>query len=228
MILNRSGTVGEFFGHDVFWAKNAADLVDRSELTVVSVRSQDWQGLEFDSRGKLVISVIVGVPLRALPPRSQRALPNAAAELRPSYAPWLAGTGTSEADRRDAVHLLSAIGTCEAVASEHHLNLMTATVGAGHAYSALMAKALIDFLVESGVHRSIAGRAAEGMIGGASPSPLIAGKMVEVAQTVQRFIDYHGTTAAGLQAALTGGFDDAVKGGFRAGTKRAKQMSQGF
>lgn len=226
VILNRAGTAGTFPGHDVGWATGPADLVDQSDLIVVSVRPQDWPGLALDARGKPVISVMAGVPLRALPPRTLRALPNAAAELRQSYTPWFAGEGVTGADRSTAVDLLSAIGTCEALDSEHHLDLMTATVGAGPAYTALLARALIAFLVGEGVERPVAERAAEGMVCGAGP--LMAGKMCDVAQTVQRFIDYDGTTAAGLRAAMAEGFETAAKAGFRAGTARAKEMAAGF
>lgn len=226
IILNRKGTVGRFFGHQVKWANSVADLVEQSDMIVVSVRPQDWQALGLNSQGKLVISVMAGVPLRALPRRCLRALPNAAAELRQSYTPWFAGEDISEADRRDAVNVLSAIGSCEAVDSEHQLDLMTATVGAGPAYLALMARAFIEFLVESGVQRSVAEHAAEGMICGSAP--LLAGKMHDVTQTVQVFIDYKGTTAAGLNTAMAQGFEAALKAGFQAATDRAKEMSDGF
>lgn len=226
VILNRAGTSGDFFGRKVTWAQNVADLVDRSDLIVVSVRPQDWPALALDAKGKLVVSVMAGVPLRALPARSIRFLPNAAAELRHSYTPWFASEHTSEADRAVAVRALSAIGTCERLESEHHLDLMTATVGAGPAYPALMARALIDFLTASGVGRAIAERAAEGMICGASP--LLAGKTAEVEKTLQLFIDYKGTTAAGLNKAISGGFETALKAAFQAGTDRAKDMSSAY
>ena len=61
-----------------------------------------------------------------------------------------------------------------------------------------------------------------------SASPLMAGKMDEVAQTVQRFIDYNGTTAAGLHATMSTGFEAALEAGFRAASERARKMSAGF
>ena len=45
----------------------------------------------------------------------------------------------TEADRADALRILSAIGTCEELQAEHHLDLMTATVGAGPATRTLPA-----------------------------------------------------------------------------------------
>lgn len=226
VILNRAGRPGPFFGHAVGWATSAADLVARSSIIVISVRPQDWAALQLDAKGKAVISVMAGVPLRALPPRCIRALPNAAAELRQSYTPWFAGPDTTEADRHSATKLLSAIGTCEELQSEDHLDLMTATVGAGPAYPALLANVMIEFLTEAGIELAVAERAADGMMTGAGL--LLAGKMQDISQTVQRFIDYNGTTAAGLKAVQSGGFERALKDGFRAATQRAKQMGDGF
>lgn len=222
VILNRSGTAGDFHGHDVIWARSAADLVSRVEVIVVSVRPQDWPALALEARGKLVISVMAGVPLRALPPRSLRALPNAAAELRQAYTPWFAGPDITEADRQTAVQILSAIGQCGALAQEDHLDLMTATVGAGPAYLALMARVMVAFLVKGGVDQGIAERATEGMICGAAP--LLVGQIDQADQMVQRFIDYQGTTAAGLNTTIAAGFETALKAGFGAATDRARQM----
>lgn len=223
VLLNRAGEPGEFFGYAVDWARNVADLVSRVEVIVVSVRPQDWQGLQLDAKGKLVISVMAGVPLRSLPPRTLRALPNAAAELRRSYTPWIAGSGVTAADRALAVDLLQAIGSCEALESEDQLDLMTATVGAGPAYLALMARAMIGFLHANGLPEAVAERATEAMI--CDSAPLLAGKLSQVEQTLQLFLDYKGTTAAGLTTAMAEGAETALQSGFAAATARAKAMA---
>ena len=224
-ILNRTGTTGAYFGHAVQWAAHAADLVNRCDVIVVSVKPQDWPGLALQAQGRLVISVMAGVRLRALPPRSLRALPNAAAELRRSYTPWFAGPDLTGADKQAAVTLLSAIGTCEELQTEDHLDLMTATTGAGPAYPALMAQAIIGYLVENGVTPGIAPNAAEAVLCGATP--LRAGKMGDAANLVQRFIDHDGTTVAGLRMAIAQGFETALKAGLAAAAARARAMSEG-
>ena len=226
VILNRQGSVGSFYDHAVTWATSVSDLVAQADVVVVSVRPQDWRALALDAQGKLVISVMAGVPLRVLPQRCLRALPNAAAELRQSYTPWFAGAGVNAQDNRDSVAILSAIGQCAAVESEFQLDLMTATVGAGPAYAALMARAMLAFLLENGVSRSIAEQATEGMICGAAP--LLAGKIGQASEMVQRFIEYQGTTAAGLNTAVARGVEDGLKAAFAAATAKAKAMSDGF
>ena len=226
VILTRSGQPGDYGGHTVTWAATLADLVALTDVIVLSIRPQDWPALGLTAPDKLVISVMAGVPLRALPPRTVRALPNAAAELRQSYTPWFASPDCSATDRTLAETILSAIGTCEALANENQLDLMTATSGAGPAYSALMARAVIGFLVQNGLPPATAHRAAEAMICGAAP--LMAGKMAEVDALVQVFIDYKGTTAAGLQTALDQGFETALQQGLAAATARAKAMADGL
>lgn len=223
VILTRGGKAGSFGGHRVTWAADMADLVARSDVIVLSVRPQDWRGLGLQASGKLVISVMAGVPLRSLPPRTIRALPNAAAELRQSYTPWFAGPECSAEDKALSVSLLSAIGSCDGVDNEDQIDLLTATSGAGPAYSALMARGIVGFLQESGLRADIAQRAAEAMICGSAG--LLAGKMHEVDAMVQVFIDYQGTTAAGLTTAQEQGFEVALKRGLGAATARAKAMS---
>ena len=75
----RSGQPGDYGGHTVTWGATLADLAALSDVIVLSIRPQDWPALGLTAPDKLVISVMAGVPLRALPPRTIRALPNAAA-----------------------------------------------------------------------------------------------------------------------------------------------------
>lgn len=223
-ILTRSGHPGNFFGHEVSWAIDVPDLVRRCDVIVISVRPQDWPGLHLQAEGKLVISVMAGVPLTALPPRTIRALPNAAAELGQSFTPWLASATCSDQDRSWAQDILSSIGTCAELDSEHQIDLMTATVGAGPAYLALMARALIGFLEAEGMEKTLAEKAADGMICGAAP--LLTGKMAAVDSTLRTFLAYNGTTAAGLKAAMAEGFETALNAGFSAGVDRARVMGR--
>ena len=80
VILNRSGARADYFGHRVSWAADVADLVARSEVVVVSVRPQDWPGLDLRAGGRLVISFMAGAS--AIRPSSSRA----AAQTVPSTA----------------------------------------------------------------------------------------------------------------------------------------------
>lgn len=223
VILKRGGGAGDYFGHAVSWAKDVADLVARADLIVVSVRPQDWPGLALDARGKLVVSFMAGVALADLPPRTIRAMPNAAAEIRAGYTPWVAGPGVTEADRATVRNILAAIGREDALEAEAHLDLMTALSGAGPAYPALMARVMLDFLRAEGVAGLIAERAVEAVI--CDAAGLLRGRMDQAGALVQSFVDYAGTTAAGLQTAKEHGFSAAITAALAAATARAREMA---
>ncbi|RDD69690.1 pyrroline-5-carboxylate reductase family protein, partial [Paracoccus versutus] len=47
VLLNRSGPQTNYHGHaNVAWARDAAELVAQSDVIVVSVRPEDWPGLD--------------------------------------------------------------------------------------------------------------------------------------------------------------------------------------
>ena len=225
VILNRSGARADYFGHRVSWAADVADLVARSEVVVVSVRPQDWPGLDLRAGGRLVISFMAGVGMAALAVaggRVVRAMPNAAAEIGASYTPWLAGPGVTAADRAAVAAVLGAIGPEEELLDEDQIELMTALSGAGPAYPALMASAMLRFLTARGVAADVAARAVEGTV--CAAARLLEGRMAEAPALVQTFIDYRGTTCAGLQAAEAAGFSAALETALEAATQKARQM----
>ena len=119
-LLNRSGPPSDYHGYsDVFWAKDVPELVQRSEIIVLSVRPQDWRGLQLAAPGKLVLSFMAGVPcaeLQRCGGRIVRAMPNAAAEIGRSWTPWWADDDVTETDRQQVVAILSAIGTADEIA----------------------------------------------------------------------------------------------------------------
>ena len=225
IILRRDGRPGDYFGHAVSWARDAADLAERADVVVVSVRPEDWPALALDARGKLVISMMAGVPLSALGPRSIRAMPNAAAEICAGYTPWIAGPAANPEDKALAREILSVIGGEDELAEEDQLDLMTALSGAGPAYPALMAVAMMKFLRAAGLPHEIAERAAEAVI--CDAAQLLKGKMHEAPALVQAFIDYAGTTAAGLNKAEETGFSRAISHALEAATERAREMRAG-
>ncbi|MTH79060.1 pyrroline-5-carboxylate reductase family protein [Paracoccus aestuariivivens] len=221
-ILNRSGPRPDYFGHDVYWAKDCGDLVDRSEIVIVSVRPQDWADLGLDPKDRLVISVMAGVPISAITPRTIRAIPNAAAEIRKSYSPWVAGPDVTRQDRQTVGRILGAIGNADELTDEAQLDLMTALPGAGPAYPALLAVAMIRFLEDRDVPKPVAERATQAVI--CEAAQLLSGRMPEVGDIVQAYLDYNGTTAAGLREAERAGFSRAITAGLKAATERARSI----
>lgn len=212
VVLNRSGRRPEYFGHgDVVWAGNVPELVDRSEIVVISVRPEDWPQLDLRAPGRLVVSFMAKVGMSGLSScrgRIVRAMPNAMAETGESYTPWFAAPDVSAADKDRIRQILTCIGTSDELDSEDHLDLMTALPGSGSAYPALMAAAMLDYARSKGLAEHIARRAVEATVCGGAR--MLAGRIETAREMVGVYMDYAGITAAGLNAAETAGFTRAV------------------
>lgn len=212
---------------DCTWTRDNRDLVERSDVVILCVRPGDWSTIQVDAAGKLVISVMAGVTVedirrRAGSTRVARALPNAAAEIGYSYTPYF--RASSEPQDGDIVSaLFRSCGEVDAVASEEHIDYFTAMSGSGAAFPALLADAMMNDAIGRGVASDVARRAAQQVIVG-------AGRLQEhngasPAETVQSFVDYAGTTAAGIIAMRENGFDSAISAGLEAAFRKARALS---
>lgn len=211
------------------WTKDNGELVGRSDVVVLSVRPEQFQGVRVAARGKLVVSVMAGVPARTIAERTGaeqviRAIPNAAAAIRRSFTPWYATPLVSTASKRLVQTLFEACGEAAEVPLEAHIDYCVGMTGSGAAFPALLAQAMIAHAVACGLPRDFAERAAKGVVAGASQ--LLAGEQGgHPAQIVQAMIDYRGTTAAALQAMIDRGFTDSVAAGLEAAAAKAAAMA---
>lgn len=229
-LSSRSDRRGPFEAPGVCWTKDNDELVDRSDVIVLSVRPQQFPAVEIDARGKLVVSVMAGVPAAAIAARTHanrviRAMPNAAASLRKSFTPWFATAMATEGDKALAQQLLSACGEAEAVPLESHVDYCVGLTGSGAAFPALLAQAMIDAAVSQGLSPSFARRAAISVV--ADASQLLRADGADPAQIVQEMIDYRGTTAAALTTMRARGFGDATRSGLEAAALKAAEMTAG-
>ena len=227
VLLNRSGSrPSDLAGPGVAWAASPADLVAQSEAVVVSVRPEDFLGLRLRASGRLVISFMAGVPLAVLERdtggRIVRAMPNASAERRASYTPWLAGAGVSEADRAFVRRLLARIGREDEVASEVQLDILTGLSGSGAAYPALMAEAMLMQARALGLPEQVAIRAVEAAV--CNGAEMLRGRVETAGTLLAAYRDYRGTTAAGLETAEAMGFSAAIAAALRAAAGKAARM----
>jgi pyrroline-5-carboxylate reductase len=207
------------------WTKDNGELVERSDVVVLSVRPE-----QFQAHGKLVISVMAGVPARVIAERTRadevvRALPNAAAAIRRSFTPWYANPLVSAANRQLVQALFEACGEAAEVPLEAHIDYCVGMTGSGAAFPALLAQAMIAHAVAQGLPAAFAERAAKGVVAGASQ--LLAGENGDPAQIVQAMLDYRGTTAAALQTMMDRGFTGAVAAGLEAAAAKAAAMASG-
>jgi pyrroline-5-carboxylate reductase len=194
------------------------------------VRPEQFQGVHIAAHGKLVISVMAGVPARAIAERTGadevvRALPNAAAAIRRSFTPWYATAPVSAENKQLVQALFEACGEAAEVPLEAHIDYCVGMTGSGAAFPALLAQSMIAHAVAQGLPPAFAKRAAKGVVAGASQ--LLAGENGDPAQIVQAMIDYRGTTAAALQAMMDRGFTGSVAAGLEAAAAKAAAMASG-
>ena len=202
------------------------ELVELADVVVLSVRPLDLESVAIDARGKLVISLLAMTPAHTVAQqvgsgRIVRAMPNAAADIQRGFLPWFASDQVTDADKRLVQRLLESCGQACGVAVEHELDYLTALSGAGPAYPALLAQAMLEHARQAGIADDLALEAVmQTLVGG---SLLLEKQAIEPADMVERLIAYDGTTAAGLRAMLDAGFYQAVHHGLDA----AHQASSG-
>lgn len=201
-----------------------AELARLSDIVMLSVRPEDLEGVEADLSGKLVISVMARVPMTEITrrfgcDRMVRSMPNASAEQAQSFTPWHAASEVTAGDRAFVADFFGASGVAREVPREADIDYFTGLTGSGVAFPALMARAMIEHAVENGISADLADTAVRQLMLGAGT--YVSQSSDSAAEIVKTFIDYGGTTAAGLCAMIDRGSDSVVKAGLDAAWKRA-------
>ncbi|KQR73002.1 pyrroline-5-carboxylate reductase family protein [Rhizobium sp. Leaf341] len=211
------------------WTTDNVALANAADIILLCVRPEDWLTIRIEAAGKLVISVMAGVTLEEIATRTNarrvaRALPNAAVGIGYGYTPYcLSSKDASDAARIEAIFACG--GMVDRVLEEDHIDYFTAMSGSGAAFPALLADALATAAIKHGIPEAIAHRAAEQVLVGAGRVQEAAG--APVSQTLQSFIDYEGTTAAGIRAMRQNGLNDIVDRGLWAAYQKALSMTRG-
>lgn len=227
VISSRSGNVAGYEAWpDVHMTTDNAVLVDASDVILFSVRPADLDDIQLDLRGRFVISVMAGVTVEEISDRFGarrivRAMPNACAEQRLSFTPWFAMDDVRKSEAEFARRFFSASGRAHVITDEHELDYFTALTGSGAAFPALMADAMIRHAIEAGIDPDTADIAVRQLFLGA------ASQMASLPQTpadiVELFMEYRGTTAAGLAAMIDADLAHAVFRGLTAARRKASQ-----
>lgn len=202
-------------------------LVDTSDIVIITVRPEDFGQIKINASGRLVVSVMAGISIEQLMQSIQasqivRAMPNAAASIRQSYTPWFASPAVNEEQKQYVQQLFTSCGNCDELTQEHQLNLFTALTGSGPAFPALMAQALMNYAISQNISKSVAQRAAISVVTGASQ--LLAQPDTDITSVVDSFIDYNGTTAAGLRQMIDGGFAQMIADAMREAETKAANL----
>lgn len=223
-LSGRSGAVAAKAVRDAYLTKDNQELVDRSDIVILSVRPDQFADVRITVREKLVISVMAGVTAKTIASQTGateviRSIPSAAAAIRQSFTPWYAVPGVSEKNRKIAQALFEALGSAAEVPLESHIDYCAGMTGSGAAFPALLARAMVEHAVSQGLPAEFAEKAATGVVAGASQ--LLREPGISPAQIVDEMLAYRGITAAGLQAMIDHGLVSAVGAGLGAAMRKA-------
>jgi pyrroline-5-carboxylate reductase len=200
-------------------------LCAQSDVVILSVRPEELDGVTADLSGKLVISVMARMSLAEIGRRFGctriiRSMPNASAEQKLSFTPWYATPKVTDADKAFTSAFFNASGIAQQVSAEAEIDYFTGLTGSGFAFPALMARAMIEHAIENGITPDVADRAVRQLMIGAGTYVSVSPD--SAAEIVRTFVDYGGTTSAGLLAMMEKGSDEAVKAGLDAAWKKAR------
>jgi pyrroline-5-carboxylate reductase len=226
-LSSRSDRKGNVAIPGAIWTKDNGELVRRSDAIVLSVRPEQFEGVDIDARGKLVISVMAAVSVQMIAERTGavrivRALPNAAAGIGKSFTPWFATPAVTSDDRAVVQRLFESCGEAEEAPREAHIDYCVGLTGSGAAFPALLSQAMIEHALSQGLPLAFARRAARGVLVNASQ---LLDEADDPTPIVQEVIDYRGTTAAALQVMIEKGFKVAVGAGLDAAFAKAAAVA---
>ena len=178
---------------------------------------------------KVIISVMAGIGSKsiytALGPNAAvvRVMPNTPAKIRSGISAICHGKGSEKEDLEFPSMLMASVGRVVEV-DEEHMYAVTATSGSGPAFILQMAESMENAAINEGIPPSIARLLVQETIVGAGRLMLETGD--EPSDLRAAVTSKGGTTAAGLDAMKTHGFDAAVSAAIRAATERGVQLDQ--
>lgn len=222
MISNRSGVSN--FESGVRLLADNQHLVDLSDIVVLSIRPEQFRELQINARGKLVISLMAGVPAATISAATGadavvRAMPNAAVEIRRSFTPWYSAGSLVERDRQWVQQLFECVGSADEVPDEDCIDYLSALSGTGPAFPAMLQLALTHQAVAAGIPLAIAQRAAQGVVVGGGQ--MLASR--DPQQMIESLMAYRGVTAAALQSMADQNIESIVGRAINAGAEVARR-----
>ena len=222
LISNRSGV--STFEPGVRLLVDNQQLVDLSDIVVLSIRPDQFRELQINARGKVVISLMAGVPAAAISAANGadvvvRAMPNAAVEIRQSFTPWYSVGKLLESERQWVQRLFECVGSADEVPDEDCIDYLSALSGTGPAFPAMLQMALTNQAVTAGIPLAIAQRAAQGVVVGGGQ--MLASR--DPQQMIESLMAYRGVTAAALQSMADQNIESIVGRAVKAGAEVARR-----
>ncbi len=216
-------------------ARGMKDLFDRCETVVFAVKPQGVGDVLHQvpagaAKGKLIVSIVAGVPARTFlsalgeGARVVRAMPNTPAQVGMGCTGLFFARGVSRDRKEWARKIFSSFGEVAEFPREDLLDVVTALSGSGPAYAFLFIEALADGAVRAGMGRGEAIRLAAATVEGAARMVRETGK--HPAELKDLVTSPGGTTAAGVAALETGTFRGTVLSAVFAAWQRCRELSR--
>ena len=204
------------------------EVAARADVLVLCVKPNDALAALRDIQGcgKLVVSIVAGLPLAALESadpsaRVVRVMPNTPAQVSKGAAAYALGRGATAADGEIVARIFGAVGSVFPV-KEELLDVVTGLSGSGPAYVYLIIEALADGAVLMGLPRDLALQLAAQTVAGSAEMVLTTGE--HPAALRDMVTSPGGTTIAGLEALEAHGARAAFIAAVRAATQRSRDL----
>jgi pyrroline-5-carboxylate reductase len=216
-------------------ALNPVGRLLNASAVVIAVKPQSapeavWTLKPFVSKSTLALSIMAGRTLgfleEALPPGTAvvRAMPNTPAAIGRGVTVACPNSKVSARQRRLASDLLAAIGSVEWVNDEGLMDAVTAVSGSGPAYVFLLAEALAEAGIASGLPPSLAAKLARETVAGSGE--LLHRSALDAAVLRQNVTSPGGTTAAALDVLMgKDGLTQLMRNAVAAATKRSRELA---
>jgi pyrroline-5-carboxylate reductase len=213
-------------------SESNAAVVGHADVLLLAVKPQSVEGVAAElgtiDAGKLVVSIVAGLPIAKLAERLQttrlvRVMPNTPCLVGESAAAYCLGSGATREDGQLVAELLGAVGIAFAL-EEKHLDAVTGLSGSGPAYAYVMIEALADGGVRMGLPRDVAQALAAKTLLGAARMVLETGEHPGALK--DRVASPGGTTIAGLAALEERGLRGALIAAVEAATRRSIELGQ--
>jgi len=184
---------------------------------------------EFARSGALMISIAAGTDTRLLfqawgkKTRIVRAMPNTPGAIGQGITGLFAAKGATQADKRRATALLSALGETVWVTKEDLIDSVTALSGSGPAYLFLMAEAMTEAGIAEGLAPEQAEKLARATVAGSGA--LLAADKSPASALREAVTSPGGTTQAALNVLMADdGLKALMKRAIHAARKRAEEL----
>ncbi|GAA3752234.1 pyrroline-5-carboxylate reductase [Salinactinospora qingdaonensis] len=222
----------ERYGIDVV---PGADAAKRADVLILAVKPQQLVSVLDElapemGPGRLVVSVAAGVATATVRERLPgdvavvRAMPNTPALLGKGMTAVAAADGVTAEQVEHAQRLMRSVGEVVRV-PEEHMDAVTALSGSGPAYIYLVAEAMIEAGVLTGVPRATAQQLVTQTISGAAAMLTDSGEHPSLLR--EAVSSPGGTTIAALRELERGGVRSAFIDAVEAARDRSQELSQG-